>query len=161
MPAAGIVLKAGWYKQKTDTVVVIGSTSKEGGQADYPKTSHLCYSIDYSKYFNDSADYYTIKIEAAVSLRGSGEGSVYTVYVDFYDHKQVSSNYLIETKRFENLTNSYKKVNFELTAIIRDDLYICFYSKETVQASSWNRNYLYLSDFYYTIYYPDTTNLYL
>lgn len=158
MPAEGLVLKAGWYKEKSETVVVIGSTESEhrsGGTGVLkPSTSSLCYTFDYKKYFNDNK-VHTVRIDWHVKVKTNMSTS-HPVYIDFYSQKQVSSNYLIETKTLENVTDEYREFNFTTTHVINDNFYICWYDPK------WSGSaYISLSDFYYTVYYPDTTNLYL
>ncbi|MDE6001188.1 MAG: InlB B-repeat-containing protein [Clostridia bacterium] len=158
MPAVGIALKAGWYKEKTDTTVVISSTSDNSKyNMKSPSTSTLCYTFDYAKYFEGNDKVY-VTVDWHVRLKTNSSGSN-TFYVDFYSQKQISSNYLIETKSFSNITNSYRDVNFSTTFMISDNFYLCWYS------DCWSNNliggYMYLSDFYYTVHYPDTANLYL
>lgn len=163
MPMESVVLKAGWYKVKTEKVVVINATSDVGGkeQTDKPKMDYLCYTFDYDKYIKDGSTC-NIQIDAKVKMKGYQSGSIYTGYLDVYSQKIISSTYLLETYTFSNLTNSYKQCEFKLSVNIKDDFYMCFYSSEKRSSGNpWSYNYLYLSDFYYTVTYPDTTNLYL
>ena len=163
MPMESVVLKAGWYKVKTEKVVVINATSDVGGkkQTDKPKMDYLCYTFDYDKYIKDGSTC-NIQIDAKVKMKGYQSGSIYTGYLDVYSQKIISSTYLLETYTFSNLTNSYKQCEFKLSVNIKDDFYMCFYSSEKRSSGNpWSYNYLHLSDFYYTVTYPDTTNLYL
>lgn len=152
MPAEGIALKAGWYQEKSETVVVIESTKYEFRySSEKPYTGGLCYTFDYKKYFNDNKAH-TVKIDWYVKVR-VGDSTSRPVYIDFYSQKQVSSSYLIETKKLENVTNEYREYNFITTFAAEDNFYSCWYTRSGVLLS--------LSDFYYTVYYPDTTTLYL
>lgn len=154
MPSTGIALKAGWYKEKTDNIVVIESTASNGGKWNMSaaSTSYLCYEINYSKYAGDASSA-TFKIDWHVNLKIS-EKSTASAYLQFYSRKEVSSSYLMATRSFDNITSTYRSCTFTTTFTVRDNFYAFWHS-------GGKGGYLYLSDFYYTIHYPDTTNLYL
>ncbi|MDE7306631.1 MAG: InlB B-repeat-containing protein [Clostridia bacterium] len=157
MPSAGVALKAGWYKEKTLQKVVISSTGENNNvnagttNKTKPNFQFLNYTVVYSDYVNDIQNA-TLKIDWHVKLRTSSSGSL-TVYVDFYSQKTVSSSCLLKTETFGSITNTHREVTFSTTFTISDNLYLCWYSSGSYT--------LYLSDFYYTIHYPDTANLYL
>lgn len=155
MPADGLALKAGWYKEKSETVVVINSTEEERHIVIYePSTGKLCYTFDYKKYFGDGKTH-TVKIDWHTKLKTSSSTSK-LVCIDFYSQKQISSTYLMETKMLENVTDEYREFHFTTTHIVNDNFYLCWYAPKLHL-----NDYLALSDFYYTVHYPDTSNLYL
>lgn len=156
MPSVGLTLKAGWYKEKTDTIVVIGSTNEAKSDTKVPSTSKMCYTFNYSKYFSDNK-YYNVKIDWHAKLKTSKTTTV-SLYVDFYSQKQISSTYLMEKKSFDNVINQYRDYNFTTTFNINDNFYICWYAPSGYSGSRYG---IYLLDFYYTVHYADTTNLYL
>lgn len=152
MPAVGVALKAGWYKEKTDTVVLIESTSRTSAMnLKSPSTSRLCYTFSFADYAN-VGETVNIKIDYHLKLSTSSSGTV-TAYVDFYSQKVISSNYLMEIEYFNNITSTYREITFSETFTLNDNFYMCWYST--------SGSYLYLQDFYYTVHYPDTSILYL
>lgn len=156
MPAEGLALKAGWYKEKSETVVVINSQKYDTTYSgDVPQTKDLCYTFDYKKYFSDN-EAHVVRIDWHVKLkRNEYDSKSGPAYVDFYSQKQVSSTYLMETRTFENVTNEYREFNFTTTFVINDNFYSCWYCPSSYVNTPC------LSDFYYTVHYPDTSNLYL
>lgn len=158
MPTEGLVLKAGWYKEKSETVVVLDSTKEEHKAYPYePSTNSLCYTFDYGKFFSDNQAH-AVVIDWHIKLR-TDQSTSRSVYVDLYSQKQVSSTYLMETRDFENVTDEYREFDFSTTHTVTDNFYLCFYTFK--QSGEWWDVRTYLSDFYYTVHYPDTTDLYL
>lgn len=154
MPSVGVTLKAGWYKEKTDTAVLISASEQGSGRNDKPRTDTLCYKFNYDKYFND-ANYRNIKIDWRVSLKHLGS-KTYTAFVNFYSKKEASSGYLIEKLSFDNLTSTYREFTFSTLFSVNENFYICWYN-----LSYYSGDKLYITDFSYTVHYPDATNLYL
>lgn len=156
MPDESVLLKAGWYEEKMTTSVVLSATNQEWGFTHQPSLSgDLSFTIDYSRYFSDGAEH-GIRIEGYMQLR-CGETGSKTIYVDFYNRQTVSSNNLINTLSFQNVTDSYKQFSFETELTMSDDIYLCFYGR----ASFMDGFYLYIRDFYYNVYYADTSVLYI
>lgn len=160
MPAVSEVLKAGWYKAETQKVILISSTGDDGGdrKTDSPNFSYLCYEIDPANYIEASGDFH-ISIEAHVKMKGYSDFE-YTGYLNVYNQKSISSSTLIKSFTFEHITNKYAQFSFELDLYSSECVYLCFYSEEHKSSSAWGYNYLHLSDFYYTISYPDTSVMY-
>ena len=160
MPANSEVLKAGWYRAETKTTILISSTSEEGGdrKTPSPNLSYLCYEIDPTDYIEDGGSHH-IKIVAYVDMRGYSEYS-YTGYLNIYNQKLISSSTLINSFKFDNITNKFEQFSFEFDLYDTNSVYLCFYSEEHKSPGAWSFNYLHLSDFYYTIYYPDTSVMY-
>lgn len=157
MPAVSQQLKAGWYKVKSEKVIVIESNKSASDDNRQPSMDNLCYIFNYSAYFKGN-QYITVEIDWHVNLTHSeftGQ-TRHTVYVDFYSQEQVSSTFLIGRETFENIPSSHRAVDFKTTFTINDNFYICWYMPT---ADMYHK--LYLSDFYYTVHYPDTTTLYL
>lgn len=158
MPAAGIALKAGWYKEKTDTVILISSTYFNDYSNSAPSTGSACYEIDYGKYAGGASSA-TFKIDWHVNIRMMDPSAI-SVSVDFYSRKQISSYYLMDTVSFDNITNSYKTCTFSTVHSVSDSFYACWY-----RVGGWdgavNKTVYHLTDYYYTIHYPDTGALYL
>lgn len=152
MPAAGVTLKAGWYKEKNNTKVFIESNTRDSYYSnESPSVSTCCYEFKFNDYFSNKKTV-TITIDWHITLYVSGSGS-YSRSVDIYSKKQVSSNNLLYTKTFDNVTKTEREYTFTTTFSIDDNFYSCWYTGYG--------QYTYLSDYYCTVHYPDTTNLYL
>lgn len=159
MPSAGVALKAGWYKEKTSTKVIIESNKSVTAYWFYNRTPSFNGDVNYTFNFNEffvERNNYVVKIDYHVQLAVEGNNN-YAVYLDFYSQKQISSNYLICTETFNNITNNYREFNFTKTLTVNDDFYICWYADG---CNGQNSEFM-IKDFYYTVHYPDTTNLYL
>ena len=157
MPAAGVELKAGWYESKSEIVTVLSSTDSKSGRLKEASMSELCFTIDYSKFFNENENVF-IKIDWHVDLRVT-DTSAQNCYAEFYSQKNTSTAYLLHQEIFPNVTNSYRTYTFSTSFNISDDFYVCWYMTRVY--ADWSYFNMYLTDFYYTIYYPDTTYLYL
>jgi hypothetical protein len=150
MPSAGIMLKAGWYKTKQEIVTWIQSSSSACRWLSRASTSDLCYGLSFLKRIPENK-YVYITLNWHVKIKHD-ETSSLSGYADIYTQKTISSAYLIEQHTFNNVTNSYKTFTFSSMVLVNDDFYICFYM---------NGHYMYLSDFYADVTYPDITTLYL
>ncbi len=159
MPSDSVKLKAGWYETNKTTVTFIESTKYQGvipsiywgDETHKPSTDNLCYTFKYSDCFSQPGSYPVI-VEGHVKIK-QGTSASLTSYANFYSKKEISSAYLLYTQVFEDVTNSYKAYTFSVEFTVSDDFYACFYLSKEKE--------LYLSDFYCTITYPDTTKLYL
>ncbi len=157
MPSRGVALKAGWYKEQVQNVVEIASTSNPSFKVNKASVNSACYKIEYNKY-SSSGDSINIRLEGHIKIKSSWaeyQGAK-SAYLEIYSQRTISSSYLIANKTFTGVTGDYRDYNFEIKLNIADDAYICLYHE--CPFNTWSFN---LSDFYYVIYYPDTTNLYL
>ena len=154
MPAEGILLKAGWYKEIVDEKVTItGSTriQMDSKNITAPALNKFCFEIDVSKYTADGP--VTIKFDAQGKYY-SNDGAT-TVYANFYSRKVVNDSYLMTTESFKSTGEVDAVFNFNKTFTVSQNFYICFYQAKSGPWGSW------ITNFYYTITYPDTSTLYL
>lgn len=152
MPAVSEVLKAGWYVEKETIVNLKGANAT----TKYPSMgSDFAYVVDFDEYF-PSGEEFNVVIDWHAEIKYGNMSSVLPVHVDFYSRKVVSSAYLLETKTFDGMTDTYKTIEFTTTFTVSDDFYICWYADENLSALG----YMLISDFYYTIHYPDTSVMY-
>lgn len=152
MPAVSEVLKAGWYVEKETIVNLKGANDT----TKYPSMwSDFTYVVDFDEYF-PSGEEFNVVIDWHAEIKYGNMSSVLPVHVDFYSRKVVSSAYLLETKTFDGMTDTYKTIEFTTTFTVSDDLYICWYADENLSTLG----YMLISDFYYTIHYPDTSVMY-
>lgn len=157
MPAIGIALKAGWYKAASETVTVIEASKRITAQDKTANMgSKLCFAIDFDKYFEQGKTS-VVKIDWHVKALYWNVSSVRTAYLNFYSKKVVSSANLLEAKTFTEITDSYSTLEFSTSFSVSEDFYMCWYGG----TGAYPGISLELSDFYYTIYYPDMETLYL
>ncbi|MDE7380393.1 MAG: InlB B-repeat-containing protein [Clostridia bacterium] len=157
MPAAGLVLKAGWYKEQSKNTVVISSTSSDSARINKASVNSMCYKVKYDNYSSGN-NAINIRLSGHFKIKSTWAESygAMSAYLEVYSQQTISSSYLLVKEQFEGVTGSYRDYNFEISLNISDDAYLCFY--HACQYTTWPFN---ISDFYYTVYYPDTTNLYL
>lgn len=169
MPAASVALKAGWYRAKTETWVLVkdsnnkddwaysatqysSSTEANGPQADWRK------EIDLSEYVpSDGAN---IKVAVHYDMKTDESTSIFDGGFYLYDNTIVSdANFLM--KNIDSVSStSWKSYSFTADLSIRTNrLFFCYYAKKT--NSDKERSRLYFKNFYVDLTYPDTTNLYL
>ena len=151
MPADSEILKAGWYKSKTGTIVFISSNT-EDSYYDHqkPTTSKCCYEFDFSRYFTGN-QFVTLTIDWHITIYTSGSSS-YSRSVDIYSKKQVSSSNLLYTQTFDGVTSTPREFTFTTTFTVNDNFYSCWYKG--------SNNNTYYTDYYCTVYYPDTSVMY-
>lgn len=157
MPAAGIALKAGWYKEKSKNTVVISSSSKVSSKTNTASINSACFKLNYADYATDKK-VIIIRIKGHFKIKSSYAelyGNI-TACLEVYSQMSISSSYLIAKKAFNGVTGEYRDYDFDMKFAIGDDAYLCFYHKISPVTYSFQ-----ISDFYYVVDYPDTGNLYL
>lgn len=152
MPTAGIKLKAGWYKEQKTTITQCSGDS----YLNYNNTSATLkngLTLDFSAYL---PEYFSgnVKIDAYLKILSNHASlsSKQNMTLYFYSTGTISDNYLLYYKTFEITSSSYANYAFSFTANITGNKIYC---AEKVSS------YTYISDYYYELTYPDTTNLYL
>lgn len=165
MPSTGIKLKAGWYKEMIQKIIV--KTSEQSthnpksickGQHYGPKADWRS-EIDLSQYIPASGANVQLEFNAkmAFDVNAVGVGGFY-----FYDDVLVSESNFLKNYTSTVAGTTYKNYNFETQFTTRSNtLYICYYAEVTQDISGSMWKYLHISDIWFNLYYPDTTNLYL
>lgn len=157
MPTTSTELKAGWYVEKEVTVIEIESSEYKSDQDKSANMgSDLCFTFDFDKYF-EAGKSANVVIDWHAKVLYRNVSSVRPAYVEFYNRKVVSSANLLETKTFSEIKNTYSTIEFTTEFTVSDDFYMCWYGG----TGAYPGISLQLSDFYYTVRYPDMTNLYL
>ena len=157
MPSAGIALKAGWYKEKSETKTILNDSEQlDNGQAD---VNHGCYMIQVGNF----SSALTVRLEVSVSLGIDYTEKVTDAFCEIYTERSTSSRYYVKKETFEGVCNTYRTYTFEISAEIEGSLYLMFYHNKIKAWAGFvqKETTLFIDDFYYTIYYPDTTYLYL
>ena len=156
MPATGLKLKAGWHKEKSELVHSI--TGYEVWKQHTSITFKDCDNVKFDLTDKVPSGRATrIKMQFNVSLKQSWGGYLYTFNVNFYSKQNVSEAYLLHKESFENVSDKYKTFTFTHEFELSEpELYYVWYMSS---ANSFHS--MYVKDFYATVYYPDTANLYL
>ena len=169
MPSAGIALKAGWYRVKTKTWILIkdsnneddwaysarmysSSTEASGPQADWRR------EIDLADYVPSNGA--NIKVSVHYDMKINESTSIFDGGFYLYDNTTVSdANFLMKHTDSVSST-SWKSFSFTADLSIRTNrLFFCYYAKKTNSDKVYSR--LYFKNFYVDLTYPDTSNLYL
>lgn len=163
MPSTGVKLKAGWYKSKEKTKIVVNSSEniewnlRYNRSPDAPSADHRCYELDVSDFV--SGDALNFSVECHISVKGY---NIYQeeMYVAFYSAKEASSKYFINKITVGEFNDtSYSEFKFSSNLCASKNCYMMFYFSANPGATSFV--WVNVSDFYFTIHYPDTANLYL
>lgn len=168
MPSAGVALKAGWYRAKETTVILV----KNNNSLDDCAHSSRCYyaaetcgpkadwrkEIDLSEYCDAVGNTFSITIH--YDMQTNASTSIWNGGFYLYDGSIVSdANFL--TKKIDSVTtNTWRTYTFSATVRMRGEiLYLCYYASKT--NSDGKFSYLYFNNVYVDLTYPDTTYLYL
>lgn len=156
MPAAGIALKAGWYAEKSNTFILLNETDTVKLSDKSLRSTSKTYSIDLNEIFEEYVTGLVIKIKLNFQFKNEYNTGYYDV--TFSNSKDISTATLYwEEKLYANGNTNYQTIvrNITIQTTI-SALYLKFrplpYGDEV---------YTTMKDLFYTIYYPDTTYLYL
>ncbi len=157
MPAEGVQLKAGWYVEKTDKVVVISSTDEKSSRIIEASPTTMCYPVEHEKYAPNGQTI-SVRIEghAKVKTTYAERYGAIPAYMEIYSQRTISTSNLLARYTCHNVIEDYKGYDFNINITMKADVYLCWY--HGCPYDSWP---FYVSDFYYTIHYPDTSHLYL
>ena len=157
MPSNGIKLKAGWYREKKATVVVVAQNSAyEPSGATYDEFVADSLAVKMSSIFD--ADFCgRIKIKAHMKVAFSGKDYTSTPYIklNYYSRNTASSSYLLHSEKINVTSSSYQTVNFTANFVMDGNTMYCS------RTCNYDPSYFKISDYYLEISYPDTANLYL
>lgn len=156
MPSAGIALKAGWYKEKEDLIILIkGDNEKRFYNSKMEQFEIL--SLDLSQYLPDNFSG-IVKLEGQFKTKNSTASYSNSVFLDldFYSTGTISDSYKLWGKRFTLNSSSYTSYSYSFSAKISGNKVF-----GALSSSTGALYYTWLSDYRINLTYPDTTNLYL
>lgn len=155
MPSNSEVLKAGWYKIEVATITQCAGDERLGGFDEKSITMKNALSVDLSNFLsNDFRGKISFEIHLqAFHTRASLENKVdLTLY--FYSQDTVSENNLIYFETLNMTSTAYESFDFYFeTELVGNKLY----GAEMVSTAI---GYAYISDYYLTVSYPDTSVMY-
>ncbi len=156
MPSAGIVLKAGWYKEKEALIVQCSGDKKLGGYDETSTTMTNGLTLDFSNYLPENF-HGMVKLNAQFKAYHTEASLAKQKWIQlyFYSTGTLSDSFKLWEERFTISSSSYANFSYEITTIISGNK---LYGAVRV---SQHLGYAYISDYRINITYPDTTNLYL
>ena len=173
MPSMGIALKAGWYKAKEETIS-IRSVDDRAYKINYTyniaiserntvkgPSATMRETVDLSAYLPKNGG--EIKVELNYKMATATSDTVFQGGFYFYDEAIVSdANYLTHTVN-DDVTNVTKSYIYKKRLCLRNNtLYLCYYAKSPAnEPDGYSNTYIYFSDIWMRLTYPDTTKLYL
>ena len=181
MPAAGTLLKAGWYKQKTKIKTFLDKNNFS--EVVYWQTPAIKYTLNFKEEAPEvdwsNSVYVAIDFHADLKhIRARLDGTEYPTSPDiyatkehfyFYKQAQISDAYYMDRVLVDNgngkINAQYTTMDFSVSLEVEDGMtYIALgadkYVREHVNAwtyvSGWR-----MTNFWAEIHYPDTSVLYL
>lgn len=152
MPTVGLALKAGWYKEKTEKVIIISNTYKFKNYLNNNEVLTEKLYIDLSQILpNDFYGY--IKISAYMNLEIAVSG--YSLLLSYYSQESTSSAYRLHTQKFAANSTNFREYEFSMAFMLQGNKIYCSRKFTT------NHDWLTIRDYYLNVTYSDTTNLYL
>lgn len=159
MPTSGIALKAGWFKEKNETIVVIAQNSTyepSGKPNDEVVTDSNALTADLSSIL-DSNFSGIINIRANMKIKYTDKDYTNTPYVriNYYSQNTASSSYLLHSENIFVTSTQYKDISFSMSFKLNGNMIygsrLCNYYPSRYK----------ITDYYLNVAYPDTTYLYL
>lgn len=173
MPAAGVALKAGWYKANEETITIRSADDKvytisyhydivnnETNTAMGPSAT-MREIVDLSEYIPTEGA--TVRIELNYKMSVMTDDTIFQGGFYFYDGDIVSeANYLDRTVN-NDVTSVWKSYTYKGDLNLRGNtLYLCYYSKSSPnKPNGYAYTRMRFSDIWMKVIYPDTTTLYL
>ena len=156
MPSAGIMLKAGWYKEKEALIVQCSADKRLGG---YDTTGIKMYdslTLNLSQYLPDNFNG-VVKVDAQFKMKHTEASLSRKWIVDllFYSTSTASDGYKVMEKSYTISSTDYADFSYQFIANITGNK---IYGATKVSNSS---GYVYITDYRYNLIYPDVTKLYL
>lgn len=157
MPSVSKTLKAGWYKTKTETVVICGRDKSKTYTNTSPSMDNS-WVVGLSELLESNVKKINLTLNYSMYVSGNMAGSrPKNGCIDIYGQPSVSSQYLLlsiwksplKASQWETYSVS------ETLQISSEKLYLCPY-----MSSSGLYYKVVFSDVYVNIEYPDTTKLY-
>lgn len=165
MPSASVALKAGWYKTKTETIILIKDSNDEDDWAYSKRDNHLWTNgpaADWRKELSlvdkIPADGQTVTITMHWDMKTQSSTNIFNGGFYLYDGSVVSdANYLTKTV-YEVTSATWGSFTAEATLNLRSNrLFFCYYAQKT-DDEGYGR--LYYKNFYVDVSYPDTSVMY-
>lgn len=157
MPVNSIVLKAGWYKTKKESVVVItenNSYTPNGDIGEVFLTDSL--TIDMSSFLPSDFSG-MIEIDAQIKTKFTGKDYVATptIMLRYYTQNTASASYFLFDETIVSNTSEYKEHTFSKTFYMTGNI---MYGARVCNIAV---KYHAVTDYCVQVTYPDTTKLYL
>ncbi len=166
MPAASVDLKAGWYETKEMQKVFIDSTeSLKLNLLEWFSPRQKTYEINLNTILGIE-EFKNITPLIHVDINFSSKSDVddtYKSYVKVFLTKTVdinSASLYMQEDFLSGGSSAWQKREIETDITLYNGVFFITFQANEENGGEPNRN-VYISDFYITIHYPDTSNLYL
>ncbi len=167
MPAQSVVLKAGWYKSKTQKVIIKsddedpGHTSNIGKETVGP-ASDWCRDVDLSEFLPEGGGMMTIEVSYQMKLKDGTDKGFGGFYI--YDNPEVSDAYLLHKYTDKVIDDEWTQHGFTATFTADSNkLYFCYVAGLTEwhydKGSYWGQ--VFFKNIWMNLSYADTSKLYL
>ena len=166
MPAASVDLKAGWYETKEMQKVFIDSTeSLKLNLLEWFSPRQKTYEINLNTILGIE-EFKNITPLIHVDINFSSKSDVddtYKSYVKVFLTKTVdinSASLYMQEDFLSGGSSAWQKREIETDITLYNGVFFITFQANEENGGEPNRN-MYISDFYITLHYPDTSNLYL
>ena len=161
MPSAGIMLKAGWYKEK-EALIVQCSADKS---LIYDKAVIKMYdslTLDLSQYLPNDFNG-VVKIDAQFKMRDSNADLSYHKLARFlfYSTNTASDGYKVYEKCYTISSSNYSDFSYQFVANITSNKIYGAIKITKDNGVAYGGGQTFITDYRYNLTYPDVTKLYL
>lgn len=159
MPATGTKLKAGWYKAKNVSKVLVDANNSVQS-ISYKDIFMDELTLNFSEYLPSTFDgLVSVIVKWKEKNTDASQNYSKVVAVGFYSQRAVSDDYIIARSYYEHTHINDVELEESFTVnLIGNVIYVTLASSSN--STGWLYNG-YISDFRYELTYPDTANLYL
>lgn len=159
MPSESVVLKAGWYEVRTETVVVVNAgEQKNYGQSDLPVLREEL-TIDCSSFLPaDFAGLIDLDFHVELTNYKASLTRLFTFGIYLYESSTISNANLFISKEFVVETNEYRQYSYNEKVFLSGNK--IFTATYTPEYCNYGYNYS-MTDFYVSITFPDTSKVVL
>lgn len=161
MPAAGIKLKAGWYKEKKLTKIYVAADKVQSVESALDPVTQ---EIDMKKYDPDNDFEGALNIELKIYFKTQHyvSGMGFSGYADmrygiYSESKRSTSTTLFETTCEHNSLKTFQQRQYTVTVNVENGVFYIIYN----YASNSAFRGVDINDYYIEYRYPDTARLYL
>ena len=159
MPSESVLLKAGWYQVRTETVVVVNAEKvNRYRQNDLPVLREEL-TIDCSSFLpTDFEGLIDVEIQVKLTNYVASLTRVFTFGIYLYQSPTISDSSLLTAKDFTIDSTEYKKYSHNDKVFLSGNkIYTATYTREYCD---YGENYK-MTDFYVNISFPDTSKVIL
>lgn len=161
MPAAGVKLRAGWYKAKSKIINLIVDNEVWECRKTPSFSNNTNDTFSLGETINGT-NKILLKIKWHMKLTQDASSNDISICVNFYSQKTISDAYLLGKLTFTNVNDSYKEYEKEsILSVDSTTFYYSWYTPNNASNDLFTHRRFWVKDFYAEVAYPDTSILYL